>query len=386
MKFQVKRESFLKAITTADKAVPSRTTKDIVRNVKLIATTNAITLIATDTEIGLRVQVSDVVASDGGECLLPTSRVIQVLSEFQDERVSFEVESGALWIRGGGRGAVAEFRLSTEDPDGFPDVATFTHERFFKVKATDLRRMIKRTVFACDTESTRYALGGIQVEFNIDKTLIFAATDSRRLAIDQTVFEAVGSPEAPLTAPVVPSKAMKLIASSIEETGDVQIAFNKNGIAVRSGLVTITSQLVQGRFPDWRKVMPGPARQSIDFVVGPFLAAMRQILIMKSEESRAAEFDFSKGTLAIASYKGQVEPKKKKEKTLLADGESKISIPISYDGEPIAINFDAVYVADCLKVLEVASEVQFRLISLEDPGLLVAGDYKYIVMPVSRDS
>ena len=76
---------------------------------------------------------------------------------------------------------------------------------------------------------------------------------------------------------------------------------------------------------------------------------------------------------------------KKLERTLLSDGETLVKLPIGYDGEDISIDFDSVYFSDVLKVLDSSSQVQFKLISREDPGLLVAGDYKYIVMPISRD-
>ena len=384
--FTVKRETFLKALQTADKAVPSRTTKDIIKNVKLDARTNAITLIGTDTEIGIRVEVSDVVRSDAGVCLLPTNKVLQVLNEFGDGDVDFEVGSDAVWIRGGGPGTKSEFRFPTEDPDGFPDVKRFTEDKFFTVKARDLRRLIRRTLFATDTESTRFALGGIQVEFNIDKRVNFVATDSCRLSVDVAPFEATGGPEAPTIAPIVPAKAMKLIAASVEESGDVQIAFSGNGIAVRSGLVTITSQLVQGRFPDWRKVMPGNPQKTIDFVVGPLLAAIRQSMVMKSESSRAVEFAFTKGTLKLtSSTEPMPKEEKKRERTLLSDGETRVKLPIGYDGEDISIDFDSVYVSDVLKVLDSSSQVQFRLSGLEDPGLIQAGDFRYIIMPVSKD-
>lgn len=387
MIFTVKREAFLKALQTADKAVPSRTTKDIVKNVKLDARTNAITLIGTDTEIGIRVEVSDVVRSDAGVCLLPTNRVLQVLNEFEGAGdVDFEVGSDAVWIRGGGLGTKAEFRFPTEDPDGFPDVKGFTEDKFFTVKAGDLRRLIRRTLFATDTESTRFALGGIQVEFQVDRRVNFIATDSRRLSVDVAPFDATGGPEAPTIAPIVPAKAMKLIAASVEESGDVQIAFSGNGIAVRSGLVTITSQLVQGRFPDWRKVMPGNPQKTIDFVVGPLLAAIRQAMVMRSESSRAVEFAFAKGTLKLtSSTEPMPKEEKKRERTLLSDGETRVKLPIGYDGEDISIDFDSVYVSDVLKVLDSSSQVQFRLSGLDDPGLIQAGDFRYIIMPLSRD-
>lgn len=368
MKLTVNRLSFLKALQTADRAVPSRTTKEILKNVKLMATTNAIVLTGTDTEIGLRVEVSDVVKCDGGECLLPTARIMSILNELtNDGEVTFEVDNQDIWIRG----ASSEFRLLTEDPKDFPPVGTFTDEAYFKMKASDLRRLIRRTIFACDSESTRYALGGVQVEFANGRA-IFAATDSRRLAVDHAPCEVVGPATAPSTPPVIPSKAMKLLLAIAEDEGEALIAFNSNGISIKCGLAALTSQFVQGRFPDWRKVMPTSAEVTIDLVCAPFFGAIRQAMIMRNEESRAVDFSFTKGRLRL--------------KADVADmGASKIDIPVAFEGADMAISFDPQYFADFLKAIDSSQQVQLKLISKEDPALLQVGEYQYIVMPLSKD-
>jgi DNA polymerase-3 subunit beta len=368
MKLTVNRLSFLKALQTADRAVPVRTMKDILKNVKLVSTTNQIVLTSTDGEISLRIEVADVTLADGGECLLPTSRLIQILSELtNDAEVRFDIDNREIWIRGG----LSEFKILTEDPREFPPVATFTDEAYFRMNSSDLRRLIKRTIFASDSESTRYALGGIQVEF-ANSLAIFAATDSRRLAVDQAPCEKVGSPLPPSIPPVVPQKAMKLLLSLAEDEGFAMIAFNANGLSVKVGLAVLTTQFVQGRFPDWRKVMPTSAEVTIDLVCAPFFGAIRQAMIMRNEESRAIDFSFSKGKLRL--------------KAEVADmGASKIDMPIAYDGAGMEISFEPQYFADFLKVLDSSQQVQLKLISKDDPALLQIDDYRCIIMPLSRD-
>ena len=365
MKLVVNRESFLRALRVANAAVPSRTTRDVLKNVLLKSTPNAITLLGSDLDVGLRVEVSDVIHADSGVCLLP-SRVIQILNELQCETVRFEVASGAIWIRSD----ASEFRLSTEDPDGFPEIKTFPEVAFYTLKANDLRRLIKRTIFATDTESGRYALGGVQVEFTSDGIVNFVATDTRRLAIDVSGFETTGSPEVLGVPPVIPKRAIKLL-SSIVEDGDVQVALTKTGLFVKSGLVTLSSQFVEGRFPDWRRVMPGAARHTMEFVAGPFLDAMRQSMVTRQEESRGVEFSLSRGNLRLSSEGADVWA-------------SKVEIPVAYDGEPVKISFDPAYFADFLKVLESSSVVKCNLISCEDPGELESAGYRYVIMPLER--
>jgi DNA polymerase-3 subunit beta len=349
MQLTCQRASLTSAFQTVAGVVPSRTTKDILKNVKLQVSGGKVLLIGTDSEIGLRCEVPEVVADSSGEALLPTARVLAVLRELTDDVVKLEITGDAIWIRCG----YSEFRLSAEDPADFPPVATFNDEEYFAMTASVLRQLIRRTIFATDTESTRYALGGIQVELTPERAT-FAATDSRRLAVISGECKVVGSPTIPAVAPVVPSKAMTLIERSLGDAeSEVQIAIHQNDIAVRCGTTTITSQLVQGRFPDWRKV--------------------RQAMIVTSEESRGVDFTFTRGTLRLSSQAADI-------------GQSKVEMPIPYEGEDVKITFDPRYVADFLKSLDTGAQFRFQLISHEDPAVLATDDdYTYVIMPLSRD-
>ena len=370
MQLTCQRASLTNAFQTVAGVVPTRTTKDILKNVKLQASGGKITLIGSDSEIGLRCDVPDVEVDSSGEALLPTARVLSVLRELNDDVVKLEITSDAIWIRCG----YSEFRLSAEDPADFPPVASFGDEEYFVVSASNLRQLIRRTIFATDTESTRYALGGVQVELTPERVTL-AATDSRRLAVVSGDAKVVGSPVPPAAPPVVPSKAMSLVERSLTEgDAEVHIAIHPNDIAIRCGGVTITSQLVQGRFPDWRKVVPSSFAAKSDMVVAPFYAAIRQAMIVTNEESRGVDFAFAKGTLKLSSQAADI-------------GQSKIELPIPYDGEDVKITFDPRYVADFLKVLDSGSQFRFQLISHEDPAVLATDDdhYSYVIMPLSRD-
>jgi len=92
--------------------------------------------------------------------LLPTARTVAILRELQGETVSIEVTSDATWIRG----ERAEYRLGVEDPAEFPPVAEFAEKSYHTIAAGLLKQLIRRTVFATDAESTRYALGGVLID------------------------------------------------------------------------------------------------------------------------------------------------------------------------------------------------------------------------------
>lgn len=369
MHLTCQRNSLTAAFQTVAGVVPTRTPKDILKNVKLQVAGGNATLIGNDSEIGMRCDVPDVQSDSRGEALLPTARVLAVLRELSDDVVKLEVTGDATWIRCG----YSEFRLSAEDPAEFPPVATFDDSDYFVVPAGALRTMIRRTIFATDSESTRYALGGIQLELGAEK-LTLAATDSRRLAVITAASSMVGTPPLPATPPVVPSKAMGLIEKSLGEgTGEVHIAVHQNDIVVRCQGTTIASQLVQGRFPDYRKVVPESANSTIDMVVAPFYTAVRQAMIVTNEESRGVDFSFGKGSLKLNSKATDI-------------GQSMIEMPISYDGPDMTITFDPRYVADFLKVLDPGTQFHLKLISHDDRATLATDDqYTYVVMPLARD-
>lgn len=369
MRLSCPRNSLTAAFSMVAGVIPSRTTKDILKNVKLQVSGGALTLLGTDSEISLRSVVPNVTADTGGEALLPTARILSILREMTDDEVQLEIAGDAAWVRG----AHSEFRLSAEDPADFPPVAQFEDDSFFTVPATTLRQLIRRTVFATDVESTRYALGGVLTELTPER-ITLAATDSRRLAVATAAATVEGSPTVPETAPVVPSKAMSLIERVLAEGGDlVKVAIHTNDIAVQCGDVTISSQLVQGRFPDYRKVIPSSSASQIDMVVGPFYTAIRQAQILTNEESRGVDFRFTQGTLQLSSVAADV-------------GQSKVELPIGYDGPELTITFDPRFIADFLKTLDAGSQMQFRLIDVDSAAVLATDDnYTYVIMPLSRD-
>lgn len=369
MKLQCSRQSLAAALQTVGGVIPSRTPKEILKNVKLQLADGKATLSGTDQEVGIRYELPEVQTDSAGDVLLPTQRITAILREVQEEAVAIEVADDALWVRSGR----SEFRLSSEDPAEFPDVATFTDEDYFVVQGRLLKQAIQRTLFAADVESTRYALGGVLVEVS-DGSLALAATDSRRLAVVQTVCSRQG--EAGSSGrPVVPSKAMQLIERSIhDDDQEVRLAFHTNDVLVRSGATTIYARLVEGRFPKYQDVIPREYGTSIELVAGPFLSAVRQSMIVTNEESRGVDFTFADGNLTLTSVGADV-------------GSSKIELPIGYDGEPLSVTFDPRFVAEFLRVIDPAGGLSLNLNDPNSAAVFKAdGDYTYVVMPLARDA
>ncbi len=272
MKFTCNCATLAHAFQTVSGVVPTRTPKEILKNVKLEVSENSIALIGTDQEVGMRYVVKDVDTSEGGAVLLPASRIIAILRELRDEAVILESIDDKVRIKSGH----SEFELPLEDPAEFPSIAEFDAESYLVVDATTIQRMIRRTIFATDTESTRYALGGIQLKAE-GETLQLVATDSRRLALSTATCSYHGEMTAPETPPVIPAKAMAMIERSLtDDDTEVHIAIHDNDILIRSGASTIYSRLVEGRFPKYEAVIPQNSAASLELVVDPFYSAVRQ--------------------------------------------------------------------------------------------------------------
>ncbi len=369
MKLNCSRSILSAAFQIVGSVVPTRTPKEILRNVKLTLVDGRATLLGTDQEVGIRYEIPEVETDSVGEVLLPTQRVNQILREVQDEQISIEVNEEALWIRS----SQSEFRLSVEDPEEFPDVASFEDENYYVISGKALKQGIQRTIFSTDVESTRYALGGVLMEVDAEK-LTLAATDSRRLAVYHTSCSAHGNVSEEGGSPVIPAKAMSLIEKSInDDDQEVKIAIHQNDILVQSGASTIYARLVEGRFPRYQDVIPAEYQSRIDLVVGPFLSVVRQAKIVTNEESRGVDFGFADGTLTLTSLGQDV-------------GSSTVELPISYDAEPVVVTFDPRFVEDFLRVLDSAGPVSLNLIDGNSAAVFKADEnYTYVVMPLSRD-
>jgi DNA polymerase-3 subunit beta len=370
MKLSCSRGALAAAFQTVSGVVPTRTPKAILQNVKLEAAQGKAVLIGTDQEVGIRFQLSEADIEVPGEVLLPTSRVLAILREMQGDAVYLETTDSGTLIRG----ERAQYKLGAENPAEFPAVAEFDGQNSVTVAAGMLKQLIHRTVFATDTESTRYALGGVLVEIK-GESVVLAATDTRRLAVARGTCAASGSKAAESSViPVIPSKALALIERTLsDESAPVSLAIRNNDVLVKTSNATIYSRLVEGRFPRYQDVIPTQSTIKVDLVVGPFYSAVRQAQIVTSEESRGVDFELASGLMTLSSRAAEI-------------GESKVELPISYDGSPLVITFDPRYVAEFLRVLELEQPIHLELTDSESAALFRTDDgYTYIVMPLSRD-
>lgn len=368
MKIVCHREALLSACQLVSAAVPARDVKPVLRNIKAIVEEDRCTLMATDLELGIRLEVRGIKVEEPGDALLPTSRLIAILREATDEEMVVEAGPDKVVVRGN----TNEFDMPGEDASAFPDVPAFAEEKYHELTASVLREMIKRTVFAAATEGqVRFgATTGILWELEDEKASLIA-TDGRRLALMTGPAKPLGGHTTQGQMPVVPTKAMTLLERNLASPDEViRVSFRQNEVLMKTERAMIYSRLVEGRFPNYKQVIPTKFGHKVPFTVGPFYAAVRQAAIMTDDESKRVRFQFAKKKLTLRAQGAET-------------GQSRVELPIEYDGKGIEISFDPKFLNDMLRVLEPDTALTLEMSESEKPAVFrQEPNYLYVLVPL----
>lgn len=370
MKIICNREKLLSAFQTVASVTPARSPKPILQNAKIEANNTSVTLMGTDLEIGIRYAVAGVEIERAGAAVLPVGRFGMILRESLDESLLIDVDSEGISVTGERN----EFKLPAENPEEFPSIPPFQETVYYEVSARLLREMIRRTVFAIDTESSRYALGGVLLELEKEK-IVAVGTDGRRLAKMEGPTLAVGNPEGSEQPIIVPGRAMQLFERALSDAdAEIQLTARDNEVLVKSQSVTVYARLLEGRFPRWQEVFPVRDNAvAVEMPVGPVHAAVRQAAIVTSDESRGIDFTFHDGTLVLAGQTADV-------------GQSRVDLPVAYDGDALTIMLDPRYISEFLKVLDPEKTFSLELKDAQNAAVCRTDDgYSYVIMPLAKE-
>jgi DNA polymerase-3 subunit beta len=336
--------------------------------VHIAAEAGRCTLLASDLEMGIRVDLPDTRILEPGEVLVPCGRFLALLRESTDDELSIEGDAQTCIVRG----HISEFTLGTEDPNKFPDVPTFTGEDYHEIVAGMLRQMVQRTIFAAAIENPRFAFTGTLWELEADRVRL-VATDGRRLAVADGSGTPHGDHHTNGQTHVVATKAMKLLKRILQDPDEnVVVTLRPNHALFKIGRVSISSRLVDGRYIAYREVFPKKQTIEIPLSVGPFYAAVRQTAIMTDDENKKVVFSFTKKKLTLQA-RG-------------ATDEAQVSLAIDYKGAPLTIALDPEFLVPMLRKLNPEDALTLQLIDARSVALFRRGDdYSYLVLPITID-
>ncbi|MFO0964202.1 MAG: DNA polymerase III subunit beta [Gemmataceae bacterium] len=368
MKVTCHREGLLAACQIAAAAVAPRDVKPVLRNLKAVVEEDRCTLMATDLELGIRLEVRGLKVDEPGEALLPTQKILSILREAPDEEITIEASQDRCLVKGGG----AEFEMPGDDPSAFPEAPAFGEEKYHEIKAGVLRDLIRRVIFsAASSEHSRFgATTGVLLELEEDSATL-VATDGRRLAWAKGQAESHGGHTTKGQMPVVPVKALHLLDRNLTEPDEtVQISLRPNDALLKTERAMISTRLVEGRFPSYRQVLPTKHNARAQVTVGPFLSAVRQAAIMTDEESKRVTFTFAKNKVTLQAKGGE-------------SGRSKVETPLELEGKGVEISFDPKFLIDMLKIMEPDNVLTLDLLDSQSAAVFrQEPNYLYVVVPL----
>lgn len=363
LKMVCNRAALDEAVGISRPVVAARTPKPVLGSLKLAAGKDSLTLMATDLEVTIRFEVTQVEIEQPGEAVVPADKFGEIVSKSTGETLALSLDDTALVVKS----ETARFRVLGFPPADFPEVPAFEGEPDFTISAGLLQSMINRTIFATAKEHTRYAINGVLWEKS-GKKLQLVATDGRRLAkVAGPLLESGGKDQ----SAIVPVKALGAIQRLLREPDEaVAVKFTETQILFHTDRASVTAQLVEGQFPKYQDVIPRDCNRKAEVATEELLRSLTQASILTSEESKGVRLAFAGEGLTMSAHSAEA-------------GEASVQCKVDYQGDPLDIGFNPQYLMEALKVVGEAT-VTIEMQEATKPGLVKAGnDFLYVVMPVN---
>ena len=359
------QEKVLAALQAVSGIVERRHTLPILANVLIRKTGAQIEFTTSDLEI----QVRTTAELDGDAANFSTTvgarKLIDILRSMpNDQVVSLSAAQSKLTLQGGR----SRFTLQTLPAEDFPlvqEAADFGP--MFGVPQKTLKRLIDQVHFSMAVHDIRYYLNGIL--FVAEGTsLILVATDGHRLALAQATLDA----EIPKQEVILPRKTVLELQRLLrDDDAPIEMRFAGNQAKFSFSGMEFVTKLVEGKFPDYNRVIPKGHRNAVTLGRAPLLACLQRAAILTSEKFKGVRINIEPGSLRIASSNAEQE-------------EAKEELEIDYGGDAIEIGFNVTYLMDALANMS-CEMVKLELQDTAASALFTVPDqpgFKYVVMPM----
>jgi DNA polymerase-3 subunit beta len=369
MVFRAPREKMERCIAIAKSIIASKPQMPVLANVLLETENNRIIVTATDLEVGIRTSFEASV-DEQGSITINGSKFLGVILQLPHEEINVEVDpNNDFKVRSLNSLVKAKFTLKGVPRENYPSLPVLEPSLSrFSIAQGILKEMIKKTIFAISTETSRQYLNGVFFE-SLDGKLRLVSTDGRRLALVDRDCEITSALAMRL---IVPQKVLYELSHTLDDEGLVDIAFSDNQIFFSFGDSTYVSNLIDGTFPNYNQVIPKKQEKLLRIGKDMFTNALnRSSLLTDERQNNQVRFDFSSNHAVVSVNNADT-------------GSYRDELPVEYTGEPLEIAFNIKFLKDYLK--EVASEevVLEMNTPLSPVSIRMASDteYIYVVMPM----
>ena len=375
MKFTFDRDAMIKEISIAQEIITNKSPVSILSNILIIAENNSLTIKATDSTVKFTTSLPVDIQEEGSTTIF-CDKFMSILSNSPSGDMEFIKDDITVTIKPIAK--KVKFQLKSQTSDKFPEISKYDNIPFFEISSKDFKEMIKETIFAVSEDKNRFFMTGVYFVKEND-ILTMVATDGRRLSC---VTKNFGYNIPDFTPAIIPTKILSCVLKNASDEGNIKIAVVDKSIFVKFANYEFSSVLIDGQFPNYKKVIPENLTMSIMVNKADLEAALKRTTIMVDKKVSRIIFRISSGVLKLISPESDI-------------GTADEEIPCRYNGQDIAMALNFTYVTEPLKVIDSENVVfEFNVnenqngeeasitkavIMRSEP----AGDYIHVIMPMN---
>lgn len=349
MKFIVSSSQLLKQLQHINGVINANTVLPILEDFLFEVEKNKLTVVATDLETVMRIQM-DIEARDSGKVCIPARILMDSLKNIPDQPLTFNIDkSFAVEITSDN----GKYKVMGENPDNFPKEPAADDTTGFTMSAAALVTAINKTLFAVSNDDLRPAMTGVFFELN-ENYIQFVATDAHRLVRYKRTD--VKCPKA--DSFIVPRKPLNLLKSALPDNEDeITISYNSNHLFVKHGTTQMSCRLIDARFPDYKVVIPADNPYKMIVSKSDFQSALRRVSVFSNKSTNQVALNISGSELQLAAQ----------DVDFSFEGNERMKC--QYDGEDLTIAFNARFLIEMLNAAD-SSEVRLELSTPTKAGII----------------
>lgn len=366
MRFTIAREKLQEGLSAVTAAVPAKTTLPVLANILVETTDRGIRLSGTDLDIAVSTEVVADVETQGA-ITIPAKKLAEIARELPSAPVKMSAAGEQKVTLECGR---SRFKLLGLPRDEFPSFPTVRFNESWRVRSGDLQKLIGHTSFAASTEESRPILNGVLWELRPDR-MRMVATNGHRLSKMELPITSEGAPSGDL---IVPPKALEQIRRLFPAEEELEIARGDNHLGFRSPFTSVFTRLIEGPYPNYEQVIPKDNDRVALADKNVLAQSLRRMSIIASDQTHRIRLSFNAGMLKLGVQTPDL-------------GEAQDEVPISYEGDPLEIGFNANYLIEILRYMP-TDEVRLtfkaaeRAATVEPEGWKDDAKYLCLVMPL----
>lgn len=362
MRFNLQRETLLKPLQAITSVVERRSTLPILSNVLLVATENELAITATDLEVELVTRISLSMA-EPGKITVPARKLFDICRALPEaSEINFNLDNERALLKSG----KIRYTLSTLSADEYPNINEIKNGITLTIPQNILKQLIAKTHFAMAVNDVRYFLMGLLLELEHD-VIRTCATDGHRLALSEHPMTIDKT-----TQVIIPRKGVHELLKLLQDNQDnLEILIGTNHIQILFANTTFTSKLIDGKFPEYRRVIPHLSNKTALIVRKELQQALSRAAIISNEKYRGARLQFAANKLGILVTNPEHEAAEEE-------------LTIEYQGEDLDISFNISYLLDAVSAID-TERLIISLINSDSSALLQGENEqsaKYVVMPM----